>query len=362
MEQTQEPKNNRKPIFAGIGILALAVGIYFAYQKISYSLHNEDTENSQIECNIYPIAPRVGGYIEQIRVSDNQLVKKGDTLVVLDYRDLKLKVQQAEINLANALANVDVIKNNVTTASATSGASTANIAAAQANLDVAEVRIWRATQEFDRISKLVALKSATQQQLDNAKAEKESAEKQANAAKMQLAASKDQAGASQSNVSGASKQVKMAEVAILQRQSELDFAKLQLSYAFVTAPCTGFVSKKNIQQGQLVSAGAPLFSIVDDTKLWITANFKETQVRGIKPGQVVSIKVDAFPDKTFEGTVESIQAATGSKFSLIPADNATGNFVKVVQRIPVRIALNDDKNDEFALRAGMNVQVAVKTN
>lgn len=323
-------------------------------------MHNEDTENSQIECNIYPVASRVGGYLEQIRVVENQLVKKGDTLVVLDYRDLAIRVQQAEIALANATANVEVIKNNVTTASATAGASNANIAAAQANLDAAEVRIWKANQEFDRISKLVSLKSATQQQLDNVKAEKESAEKQANAAKMQLAAAKDQAGASQSNVSGASKQVRLAELAVQQRQSELEFAKLQLSYAFITAPCTGYISKKNIQPGQLIAAGAPLFSLVDDSNFWITANFKETQLKDIKPGQLVEIKVDTYPGKIFEGKVESIQAATGSKFSLIPADNSTGNFVKVVQRIPVRISLTDDKQDEYVLRAGMNVQVAVK--
>lgn len=362
MESSKETTKNRKPIFVGIALLVVSTGVYFAYQKITYSLHNEDTENSQIECNIYPVAPRMGGYIERVSVADNQLVNKGDTLVVLDFRDLKLKVQQAEINLVNAQANLEVIKNNVATASASSGASLANISAAQANLELADVRIWRATQEFDRINALVKLKSATQQQLDNVKAEKESAEKQAIAAKMQLSSAKEQAGASQSNVNGAGKQVKVAEVSVLQRQSELDFAKLQLSYAYVTAPCTGYISKKNIQVGQLVSAGSPLFSIVDDSKLWITANFKETQVKDIKAGQMVSIKVDAFPDKLFEGKVESIQAATGSKFSLIPADNATGNFVKVVQRIPVRIALNDDKNDEFPLRAGMNVQVAVKTN
>ncbi len=361
MEQTEQPTNNtRKRVLTVIAVLVIGSAIYFGFKKVTYAMANEDTENSQLECNIYPIAPRVGGFVDEIRVVENQHVKKGDTLVVLDYRDLKLRVQQAEIALANAEANLEVVKSNVGTANATAGAGDANIAAFESNVAVADVRVWKANVEFDRISKLVALKAATQQQLDNVKAEKESAEKQLAATKMQLNAAKDQAGASRSSAGSAGKQVRLAEISIEQRRSEVDFAKLNLSYATVTSPCDGFISKKNLQVGQLVNPGSALFSIVDDSKLWITANFKETQLSDIKPGQAVEVKVDAFPGKTFEGTIESIQAATGSKFALLPADNATGNFVKVVQRIPVRIALNDDKNDEFQLRAGMNVEVAVR--
>ena len=179
-------------------------------------------------------------------------------------------------------------------------------------------------------------------------------------AQEQLKAAQQQSSASRTQANGAGTQVNLAEVGIQQRNAEIDFAQLQLSYAYLIAPCDGFVSKKNVQVGQLVNPGQTLMSVVDDSQLWITANFKETQIENMKVGQDVEVKVDAYDGKTFKGKIESIQAATGSKFSLLPADNATGNFVKVVQRVPVRIALLDDKNDKYDLRAGMNVNVAVK--
>lgn len=373
-ETTQEKKSSKKLLMPVIGIIILGCAAFFAYKKISYALHNEDTENSQLECNIIPIAPRIQGYVDVIYVNENQRVKKGDTILKLDDRDLKIRLQQAIINAKSAGANVNVVKSNVTSADASASAVSTSIITAQAgietaraNVEAAKVRVWNATENFKRYEKLFNQTSATQAQYDAALAEKEAAEKQVavlekqvQAAEAQLKVAQQQAAASRTQASGVGTQVNLAEVGIQQQQANVDFAQLQLSYAYVIAPSDGFISKKNVQVGQLVNPGQILMSIVDDSHLWITANFKETQIENMKIGQDVEVKVDAYPDKTFKGKIESLQAATGSKFSLLPADNATGNFVKVVQRVPVRIALLDDKNDHFDLRAGMNVNVAVK--
>lgn len=369
--EKKSKKNILLPIIGGIIFIAAAI---FIFKKITYALHNEDTENSQIECNIIPIAPRISGYIDRIYVVENQRVHKGDTILKLDDRDLKIRLQQAIINAKSAGANVSVVKSNESSADASASAVSTSIITAQAgietakaNVDAAKVRVWNATENFKRYEQLFNQTSATQAQYDAALAEKQSTEKQVavlerqvQVAEAQLKAAQQQSAASRTQANGVSSQVNLAEVGIQQRNADIDFAQLQLTYAYIIAPCDGFISKKNVQVGQLVNPGQIVMSVVDDSQLWITANFKETQIENMKEGQDVDVKVDAYNGKTFKGKIESIQAATGSKFSLLPADNATGNFVKVVQRVPVRIALLDDKNDKYDLRAGMNVTVAVK--
>ena len=371
---TEQTPKKKQPFLIVVMAVILIAGIVFGYKKISYSMQNEDTENSQLQTNIVPVSPRIGGYVAAVYVADNQQVKKGDTLVVLDDRDLKIKVEQAMINLENAKANVAVVKSNVNTADAGATATAtsiataaANVATAKASVDAAKVRVWQTTEDFKRYEKLFAQTSATQQQYDAAKAQKEAAEqqlkvaeKQVEVAQAQLATAKQQSVASSTQASGVSTQVQVAELLIKQRQAELDMAQLQLSFAYILAPFDGYISKKNVQVGQLLSPGQTICSVVDETTLWVVANFKETQIADMHTGQKVEVKVDAYPKEKFEGKVESIQAATGSTFSLLPADNATGNFVKVVQRIPVKIVLEKTKFDNAQLRAGMNVTVAVK--
>ncbi len=371
---TEQTPKKKQPLLIVVMAVILIAGIVFGYKKISYSMQNEDTENSQLQTNIVPVSPRIGGYVAAVYVADNQQVKKGDTLVVLDDRDLKIKVEQAMINLENAKANVAVVKSNVNTADAGATATAtsiataaANVATAKASVDAAKVRVWQTTEDFKRYEKLFAQTSATQQQYDAAKAQKEAAEqqlkvaeKQVEVAQAQLATAKQQSVASSTQASGVSTQVQVAELLIKQRQAELDMAQLQLSYAYILAPFDGYISKKNVQVGQLLSPGQTICSVVDETTLWVVANFKETQIADMHTGQKVEVKVDAYPKEKFEGKVESIQAATGSTFSLLPADNATGNFVKVVQRIPIKIVLEKTKFDNAQLRAGMNVTVAVK--
>jgi membrane fusion protein (multidrug efflux system) len=339
-------------------------------------MHNEDTENSQLQTNIVPIAPRMQGYVKEVRITENQKVKAGDTLVVLDDRDLLIRVEQAEIALETAKANVSVVKSNVSSADAIASATStsintaeANIATVEANVEAAKVRLWNATENFKRYELLYNQTSATQQQYDQALTEKQSAERQVTIAEKQVAVAKSQlkgaqqqTAASNTQASGVGTQVNIAQIAIKQRQADLDFAKLQLSYAYITAPFDGYISKKNVQLGQLLNPGQYICSVVDDENLWIIANFKETQIQKMLPGQEVEVKVDAYPKEKIIGKIQSIQAATGSTFSLIPADNATGNFVKVVQRIPVKIVIDKDQNKKVQLRAGMNVNVSVKLN
>jgi membrane fusion protein, multidrug efflux system len=385
MSNTMEKKKFSPRPFI-LGAVLLAAG-YFGFTKINYLLHNEDTENSFLEQNIVPILPKIGGYVVGLRVKENQAVRKGDTLVVIDDRDLRIKVVQAELALKNAEANVALVQSNAGSAGANVGvsdagiqsysagtaAASAGVGTAEANLEAARVRVRKTVLDFNRYAALLADKAVTQQQYDNVKAEKESAEalvavaaKQVEAAQRQVEVTQRQGNvgmkqkeASQTVVGSAEKQVGFARTLVDQRRAELDMAKLNLSYTVVTAPVSGIVSKKNVQPGQLVSAGQPLFSLVDEGDLWITANFKETQLSKFKEGQEVKVKVDAYPKKEFVGRIESFSAATGAKFSLLPADNASGNFVKVVQRVPVRISMNGVRDSAFVLRAGMSVEVVV---
>ncbi|HXF28729.1 MAG TPA: HlyD family secretion protein, partial [Chlamydiales bacterium] len=302
--------------------------------------------DAQVDADISPVLARVAGYVNEIHFEENQKVSKGDILVKLDDRDLAIRVLQAQAAIDNATAGIAVAKANVSTAES-------NTASATSSIETAKVRLWKATEDFNRYQKLIQDKAITQQQFDVVKAEKESAE-----AALQTATKQQQAAAMQAQAS--QQQVIVAQSSLSQRQADLDFAKLQLSYATVTAPSSGIASKKNVQPGQLVNSGTPLLSIVQDSAAYVVANFKETQLTKMKEGLSVEVTVDAFPDKKIEGNIYNFAAATGAKFSLLPPDNATGNYVKVVQRVPVKIKLNTDKETLSKLRAGMSVRVSVK--
>lgn len=359
MENKETPKKKFNPAPYILAVLGLAL-VLFITRKVSYTLHNEDTDNSQIQCNIIPMVPKVSGFIEQIFIEDNMLVHKGDTLVRIDDRDLRLKVKEAEVALANAEANVELARSSESSTSANVNVATKDINPAQAAVDASQIRLWQAQQDFDRFKKLFELGSCTQQQFDNAKAAKDLAEKQMDQAQKAVATYQARLAATSSNVDVSAKNLKLAEIQVEQKKEELDLAKLNLSYATITAPCDGYISKKNIQPGQLVAIGQNLFALVDESEIWVVANFKETQIEKMKVGQKVRIEVDAYPDKDFEGTIQSLSAATGSMFALLPPDNATGNFVKVVQRVPVKITIDRNQNKDFPLRAGMNVKAVVK--
>lgn len=382
----EKKKNRILPFILG-GVLLL--GGIFGFTKIRYLMTHEDTENSYLEADILTISPKVQGYIDRVLVQENQYVKAGDTLFILDDRDFKLKVEQAEAALQNAEANVGFVAANATSAGANVGTAEANFKAsaagvetaasavqtAQANVDAAQARAWQARQDFNRYAALLPERAVTQQQYDAAKAamdnaqanlqaaqgQLETAKRQMEVSRRQTDAGESQKAATQTQAAAAGKNVAIARTQAEQRRLDLENARLNLSYTVITAPSSGFIAKKNAQVGQLASVGSPLCSIVSDKNLWITANFKETQVGKMRPGQPVQVKVDAYGKKTFNGKIESIAPATGAKFSLLPPDNASGNFVKVVQRIPVRVVLTDSPDPERPLRAGMSVEVIVPT-
>jgi membrane fusion protein (multidrug efflux system) len=337
----------KKVIFPVILAIVVIGGGIFGYQKYNYAQHHESTDDAQLEGNINPISPRVSGFVVQLRVDDYMKVKKGDTLVVLDDRDLKIKVDQAQTAVDNAKAAYEVSQANVS-------ASQSGFATATDAIKSAQVRLDQAQTDFDRINNLYQDKTVPKRDYDNAKSALD-------AAKTDLETQKSRYTTVQKQYDASNESLKVGSATIAQRQADVDFAKLQLSYAYIVAPVSGVVSRKNVQPGQLVQIGQPLFSIVDSS-VWVVANFKETQLEDMKIGQNVEVNVDAFGDKTLEGKVTDFSAATGAKFSLLPPDNATGNFVKIVQRVPVKIMITGgDKETIKALRPGMSVKVAVTT-
>lgn len=356
MEDNKKKKNKTFAIVLGtLGIAAAAFGI----TKYIHGQHHEETDDAQVEADISPIIPKVSGYVTRLSVEDNQIVKEGDTLVILDDRDLALRVLQAEAALENAKASIATSQASYSTSQENVLSSRSNAEAADASIEIAQVRVKRTEQDFKRYQELIKTNSVTQQQYEQAEAEKDAALKQLDVAKRQREAQYRETSArkAQSNVSD--RNIALAQTVVKEREADLQFAKLQLSYAYILAPTNGVISRKSIQLGQFVQAGQSLFALVTEKQMWVVANFKETQLDKMKPGQEVEIKVDAFPDNVFNGKIESISPATGAKFSLLPADNASGNFVKVVQRVPVKIVLTEKAARADLLRAGMNVIVDV---
>jgi membrane fusion protein (multidrug efflux system) len=357
---TEATPKKRSRAFLFVLIALLIAGSAFGISKYVHSLHHEETDDAQVEANINPVIPKISGYVTEVRVKDNQRVKKGDTLLLLDDRDMKLKLEQAEAALATAENNLLSAKATTQAARANIGTSEASVKTIDAQIDAAQVNVWRATQDFQRYENLIKDHSVTQQQYEQAKAAKETAEKQLQVLQEQKNQAARQTSAVSSQSNATSTQINVANSAIKQRQVEVDDAKLNLSYTVITAPADGVVSKVNVQTGQFLQAGQATFSIVQDNDIWVVANFKETQFDDLRIGQPATVTVDAFPGHEFEAKVASFSPATGSRFALLPPDNASGNFVKVVQRLPVRIEFTN-KQDSLVqqLRAGMNVNVDV---
>ena len=295
-----------------------------------------------------PVNSRVQGYIKEIRFNEYEPVKKGDTLVIIDDADLRLNVARARADYQNALAGRDVANRSVTSASA-------NVAVSEASITEAKVVMEMAATDLARYEKLLSQDAVTRQQYDGAKTDYE-------AKKARYEMLSRQRSATSTVVDVNRQRISQSEAGIELAQALLETAELNLSYTVITAPCDGYTSRKEIQVGQLVQPGQTLIDIVDSNDIWVAANYKETQLRHIESGSKVEIKVDAIPNVTFNGTVKSISTATGASLSLMPQDNSAGNFVKVRQRIPVRIEFSaDNKPDDMAkLRAGMNVECFVK--
>ena len=355
----EKKKTNKK--FIIIFAVLIIVGGTYGTLKFIHSLSHEGTDDAQIEKNMNPIIPRVTGTVTKVYVKDNDFVKKGDTLFTIDNKDYLVKVEDAKAALAAAEGNFAASKADVQGASANIAASDANVQSAGGNIETAKIRLGRATNDFERYNNLYKNHSITKQQFEQALAAKQEAESQLHILQQQQKASTYQKSVIVAKSNVTSKQTEVAAANIKRAQAMLDAAKLNLDYTVVIASIDGQVSKINIQPGQLVQPGQSLFYIINNAEAWVIANFKETQLNKMVIGQKVTIKADAYPDTEFEGTITSFSPATGARFSLLPPDNATGNFVKTIQRLPVKISLNTTNDVEKIklLRPGMNVDVDV---
>lgn len=346
MEQNNTQKKPRKLVFPIILGLVLVGALFFSIKEYVFLQSHEETDDAQVDGDISPVIARVSGYVQEIRFKDNQYVHAGDTLVVLDDRDYRIKLDQAE-------AAQSAAQKTAAAAGAAINEAQSNFAVQKANIEQAQVRLWKAQQDFERYKNLYDDHAITKAQLDEVTADRDAAQAGLDAAKSQVPVINTRVNVSRVQTVASSSQVDT-------RKADVEYAKLQLSYTVITAPASGVISKRNIQIGQLVQAGTPLFSVVHDD-IYVTANFKETQMKDIALNQKVDIRVDAFEKKVIPGTIESFSGATGAKFSLLPPDNATGNFVKVVQRIPVRIHIDTDTATLRQMRPGMSVDVIVHT-
>jgi membrane fusion protein, multidrug efflux system len=330
-EVVQAPKPNiRKTIILSVVALAVLTGAFFGGRSYLEGLNYEETDNAQVEANLYPIASRISGLVQKVLVSDNQRVNAGDMLFALDPADYQVRRDLAEAALQNAASQIGSTRRSADVAKL-------NAQAIQANAN-------KITTDLQRSTNLRQQDVISQSEYDAVKANADVVSAQFNAAQGQVKTTNSQLPAQQANV-------KM-------READLHNADLQLSYTTVKAPATGYVTKKNVQPGQFLQPGQSVMSVVGSETMWVVANFKETQVGRIREGQAVNIGIDAYPDVKFTGKVASIAAGTGSKFALLPPDNASGNFVKVTQRVAVKILVDADA--QHPLRAGMNADVAVR--
>lgn len=387
-------------------LIALAAGAWW------WSTRNrESTDDAQVDAGVTPIAARVGGIVVAVPIVDNQQVHEGTVLVEIDKRDYEVALDRARAELADAEASaiaaragvpitstttasqVTTARGSVEQAASEVGASEQGIEAAKARLGTALARQREAAakaaktaKDLERLKPLLAKDEIAQQQYDaavaaanvdaasaeSAAAQVVEAEHEIRVAQSRLAqaqSKRQQASAELAEAETGPEQVKVtkaraaaAEARVMQARAGVRQAELNLEHTTVKAPVKGTVSKKSVEVGQLIQPGQALMAVIPLDRVWITANFKETQVEHIRPGQRVTIRADAYGGKTFNGKVESLAAATGARFSLLPPDNSTGNYVKVVQRIPVRISLDADQDPEHLLRPGMSVVPTVHTN
>ena len=308
----------------------------------------EFTDNAQIEQQIVPVNTRVQGYIKEIRFKEFERVSKGDTLIIIDDSDLRLNVAKAKAEYQNALSGKNITNKNISSASA-------NLGVSEASIEEAKVLMEQAFRDFQRYQVLLDQEAVTRQQYDNAKSDYEAKKARYETLERQRQAASSMVEVSRSQISSSDAGIDLAKAI-------LETAELNLSYTVITAPCDGYTSRKAIQVGQFVQPGQTLLDIVDTSDVWVNANYKETQLEHVRPGSIVELTVDAIPNVKFEGVVKSISTATGAALSIMPQDNSAGNFVKVRQRIPVRIDFtkNNSPAEIALLRAGMNVECLVK--
>jgi membrane fusion protein (multidrug efflux system) len=333
MSEEQTGNNQKKKkAFMIVGTIVL-IGVIAGFFYSEYRKTHIATDDAFIDGDIHTIAAKISGTVKEVRVKDNQPVKKGDLLVELEPADYSVRLREAASVVGAEKAKLDEVETR--------------IAAARANLELQRANFKLAELEKNRAEKLYQKEVLPRDQYDRAMTAHEISAAQVKAAEEQLRSAQAQ---------------KLTQAStVRQKEATASMADLNYQYTKIFSPIDGYVSKKSVQTGNQVQAGQPLMAVVGLAEIWVTANFKETQMEHIRPGQAVQIKVDSYPGTAFKGKVDSIMAGTGVTFSLFPAENATGNYVKVVQRIPVKIVFDEGADKNHILRVGMSVEPTILT-
>ncbi len=353
-------KKTRPIVIRSVVAAVLLAAAAWGVMTIRFLSTHAETDDAQVEAHIAPVLPKVSGYVTDVLVEDNQKVTAGQPLVRIDPRELATRVNGAQAAVENARAKVDVAAASADSAKTAVAVARAAEAGARANLASAKVALQKATSDLARLTPLHEKQEVSRQQYDAAVSARDAALAHVEAANAQIASATAQVATAERQAAAAVQHVAEARTDVQQKDAALSDARLQASYVTIVAPASGTVSKKNVEVGQFVQTGQPLLAVVDDARPWVVANFKETQLRKMRVGQEVEVDVDAYPGHPFKGRVESLSGATGAKFALLPPDNATGNFVKVVQRVPVKIVLTEAPDALHPLRAGMSVGAVVR--
>lgn len=349
--------------------------IIAAYAVWSYYASRESTDDAQIDAHIVPISARISGTVEKVNVDDNQYVEAGTTLVQLDPTDYQVALERARAELQDAMATLQAARTGVplthTTTSSTLSNAQASLRAAQEEVSASQARLREAQAEYKlasddvrRFAQLIKKDEIPQQRYDAAVTAEQQAAASVDAARAAVANAQSHVAQAQAMVQGAEtapQQIAItrakagsAEANVARLKAAVQQAELNLQYTVIRAPVTGIVSKKTVEPGEVIQAGQPVLALVNLEDVWVTANFKETQLKNMRPGQPAKIAVDAY-GRTYNGHIDSIGGATGARFSLLPPENATGNYVKVVQRVPLKIVFDKGQDPHHLLRPGMSV-------
>ncbi|HWW00226.1 MAG TPA: HlyD family secretion protein [Candidatus Acidoferrum sp.] len=348
----------RRPVIL-VGTLALGLFLIFGLSYLAEGFTHESTDDAFLDAHIVSIAPKVAGLVDKVQAVDNQFVPAGQLLVEIDPRDLQVELDRKRAAVNAARANVDVIKatvelfrSEIATAEATAKQSAAEAAASQAKAE-------RAGADLKRAQELIANHTISPQEFDSARADAMVAEASLSAARQKAASDESKVAQSQAQLGAGVKGYERAEAQTREAELEARTAELNLSYARISAPEAGRVTKKAVEQGNYVQVGQSLMALVPN-QLYVTANFKESQLAGLRTNQRARLRIDAVPERTFAGHVDSVQAGSGARFSLLPPENAVGNYVKVVQRVPVKLVFDEPLPADRVLGPGMSVVPSVR--
>jgi len=346
MDQTSPSKKSKKNVIIATFVILLLGSLGTCYW-LSYGQYFESTDNAYLQGNITAISPKVSGYIAHSYVNDNQWVKKGELLVDIDARDYQAALDQANAHIA-------VIQSTVQNLLAKKSLQNSLIHQAESKVDSAQAEYDHATQQITRVNSLVKSNYTSQDEVDKTLAQQKVSLAALHEANANLVASQEQ-------LKVIASEIKQAQASVMEAKAQQKQAQLNMSYTKVYAPVDGIIGKRGVREGLLVQAGTQLMSLVPNHDIWIEANFKETQLSKLHKGQHVDIELDAYPDQAINGYVDSFSPATGAKFALLPPENATGNFTKIVQRVPVKIAISATPDLRTRLLPGLSAVVTIDT-